>query len=80
MLISSGPGDLLMLSSFKIDNIVFSVIFNLSISVLLFTVGIVGINPGCSVVKTLENVVRKYICFIFISSCCLGFCVCVICI
>ena len=40
MLISSGPGHLLMLSSFKIDNIVSSVIFNLSISVLLFTVGI----------------------------------------
>ena len=55
MLISSGPGDLLMLSSFKIDNIVFSVIVNLSISVLLLTVGIVGIYPGCSVVKTLEK-------------------------
>ena len=32
-----------MLSSFKIDNIVFSVIVNVSISVLLLTVGIVGI-------------------------------------
>ena len=38
-----------MLSSLKIDNIMFSVILHLSISVLLFTVGIVGINPGCSV-------------------------------
>ena len=55
MLISSGPGDLLMLSSFKICNIVFSVIVNLSISVLLLTVGIVGMYPGCSVVKTLEK-------------------------
>ena len=55
MLISSGPDDLLILSSFKIYNIVFSVIVNLSSSVLLFTVGKVGINPGCSVVKTLEK-------------------------
>ena len=30
----------------------FSIIINLSISVLLFTVGIVGIDPGRSVVKT----------------------------
>ena len=49
MHIASGPGGLLMLSSFKIDDTVFSVIFNLFIHVLLFTVGIVGMNPGCSV-------------------------------
>ena len=47
--IASGPGGLLMLSSFKIDDTVFSVIFNLFIHVLLLTVGIVGMNPGCSV-------------------------------
>ena len=44
-----------MLSSFKINNIVFSVIFSLSISVLLFSVGIVETEPGCSVVKALEK-------------------------
>ena len=49
MLISSEPGDLLMLSSFIIYNIVFSVIVNLSISVLLLTVGIVGIYPTLAV-------------------------------
>ena len=49
MRILSEPGDLVKLSSFKIDNIVLSVIFNFSISVLLFTAGIVGLYPGCSV-------------------------------
>ena len=42
-----------MLRSFKIDNIVSSVMFSVSISVLLFALGIVGINRGCSVMKTL---------------------------
>ena len=46
MLISSGPGDLLRLIKFII---LFSVIVNLSISVLLLTEGIVGIYPTLAV-------------------------------
>ena len=50
--ISSGPGDLLILSSF---NVMFSVTFSSSIANLMFTLGVVGIDPVCSVVNTLEK-------------------------
>ena len=52
--ISSGPGDLLILSSFNVSNM-FSVTFSSSITNLLFTFGVVGIYPVCSVVNTLEK-------------------------
>ena len=53
--ISSGPGDLLILSYFNVSNIMFSVTFSSSIDNLLFTLGVVGIDPVCSVVNTLEK-------------------------
>ena len=53
--ISSGPGDLLILSSFNVSNIMFSITFSSSIANLLFTLGVVGIDPVCSAVNTLEK-------------------------
>ena len=38
--ISSGPGDLLILSSFNVSNIMFSVTFSSSIANLMFTLGV----------------------------------------
>ena len=53
--ISSGPGDLLILSYFNVSNIMCSVTFSSSIGNLLFTLGVVGIDPVCSVMNTLEK-------------------------
>ena len=62
--ISSGPDDLLILSSFNVSNIMFSVTFSSSIGNLLFTLGVVGIDPVCSVVNTLEKYFEEYLLFL----------------
>ena len=41
--------------SFNVSNIMFSVTFSSSIANLMFTLGVVGIDPVCSVVNTLEK-------------------------
>ena len=56
--ISSGPGDLLIFSSFNVSNVMFSVTFSSSIANLLFTLDVVGIDSVCSVVNTLEKYSR----------------------